>query len=169
MTAEQRVAETILEKPLEVFIGGTAYQVAPPCTATLILASEEVAKLPKTYDKERPKIEEVLRIAKDCKSNGAILAILILGAEGLTEKIRIPKRKILGLTLQWKEQTIDKKKELADFILNKMTNTEIEAMTGLLLKRLEIEDFFSYTTSLIEINMIRPTKEVVNKTIASGQ
>jgi hypothetical protein len=45
-TMETKVAETILQKLDEVNVGGKTYTIAPPSTATLILVSETVSKMP---------------------------------------------------------------------------------------------------------------------------
>lgn len=47
-TLEEKVADTILQKSDEITIGEKTYKIAPPTTATLILASEAVSRLPKT-------------------------------------------------------------------------------------------------------------------------
>lgn len=158
-------ADAILEKPFEVVIGGVTYKVAPPCTATLIEVSAEVARLPKyqiDYNKNK-QVSETLRIAKDCKTIGSILAILILGIDNLTETIKTPKKRFLWWVTEWEEKVIDKKAELADFILRRMLPSEINKLTTkILAEKMEIGDFFGFTTSLIEINLTRPTKEVEN-------
>ena len=163
--AETKTADAILERPYPVTIGGVTYNVAPPTTETLILASEEIAKLPNYQidHEESHLLSETLRIAKDCRGIGNVLAILILGSEGLTEVVR--KRRFL----RFKEVTVDKKAELASIILKKMRPSEIDRMTVMLLvERMEISSFFGFTTSLIEINLTKPTREV-GKATRSGR
>ena len=50
-----------------------------------------------------------------------------------------------------------------------MSNKELKIMITKLMERLEIGDFFIITTSLNEINILKATKEVEKKTIASGR
>ena len=44
---ETKVAQTILQQPEEITVGDKVYKAAPPSAATLILASEAVARMPK--------------------------------------------------------------------------------------------------------------------------
>jgi hypothetical protein len=160
MSAERKTAEAILQKPFTVLIGGRTFEVAPPSNRTIIEVSGAVASLPKTYNKKGNVLNEALRIAKDCGSIGDILAILILGGKNLTERVKTPKKRFLWIITEWEEKTINRKRELADFILDNQKPSETAEMTALLFNRLEIGDFFGFTTSLIDLNMIRPTKEV---------
>ena len=74
-TIEQKTAGAILEKPVEIVIGGKTYQAAPPSTATLILVSEAVSQLPKIALDAEKIVEETLSVAKDCRILGEIVAI----------------------------------------------------------------------------------------------
>ena len=116
---EAQTASTILQKPEEVVVGNTTYKVAPPSTATLILMSEAVAKMPQVNLTAEKVVDESIYIAKDCRIEGEIVAIMILGAKGLTETKKVrhteEKRRLWGL---WKqryevetEETINHKAE----------------------------------------------------------
>lgn len=165
-TIENKVSDTILEKPIEIKIGDETYKVAPPCTATLIEVSSEITKLPHyEVDKNADNVfPETLRIAKDCKAIGSILATLILGAEHLTEVVKKPKKKIFWVTYQWEDEVIDKRAALADTILKKLRPSETNTLISkILVEQMEIGDFFGFTTSLIEINLTKPTKAETGK------
>lgn len=165
---EKKVADTILQKSKTVEIGGETYEVAPPSTATLILVSKEVAMLPPIeVNKETDILTETLRIAKDCSFLGDIIAILILGANRITEKKRVVKKRFFGLIKDVSDITVNRQKELADLLLRHKSPKELNELTAHLLSGMEIGDFFGLTTSLIEINLTKPTKEV--ETTASGQ
>ncbi len=167
-TIESQVADTVLQRRSEVEVGGVIYEVAPPTTATLILVSEEVSMLPQIeVNKETDILTETLRIAKDCSFLGDILAILILGANGITEKKTITKKRFFGLIEEETEIEIDKQKELSELLLRHKSPKELNELTAHILAGMEIGDFFGLTTSLIEINLIKPTREV--GTTASGQ
>jgi len=179
---EKKVAATILEKGDKVQVGGKTYVVAPPTTATLILVSELVAQIPPINKAERPGeiLNESLRIAKDCRVLGEIPAVIILGAMGLeeakniTEEQEIVDSSLCGLIKKKKKVTvekniiIDRKKELTDILLYHTSPRELSELTANLLMSLEIGDFFGFTTSLAEINLLKPTKREV-ETTASGQ
>lgn len=165
---ESKVAKTILQKTEKVIIGNETMEVAPPSTATLILVSEETAKLPHIKLDSENIAGEVLYVAKDCRVLGDIVAILILGAKNLLTTKTVEKKRLFGLVTERQEITIDNKAELAKKLLEDITPRELHNLTVLLLKALQISDFFGLTTSLIEINLIRQTREVVNETTVSG-
>ena len=175
-TVESKVAETILQKMDEVKVGDETYAVAPPSTATLILASEAISMMPMLQMDSSRIVEEVLRNAKDCAIVGDIVAVLILGAKHLTETVKVfethEKRRFFGLVKKKYqievEKTIDRKAELAKRLLEDIPPHDLYTMSARLLSRMQVSDFFALTTFLAEINMISPTK-VETETTASGQ
>lgn len=178
---EKKVADTILQQPQEIKVGNKKYETAPPSTATLILVSEAVSRLPQhTIEVKEGEsiVQPCLALAKDCSPIGEIAAILILGAKGLTqvstEKIEVQERRFFGLLKQTKvvevERTIDRKAELAKELLEDHTPKELFNIVTRLLGTMQLSDFFATTTFLIEINLLRQTKVVAeNPTTASGQ
>lgn len=152
-TTEQKAAGAILQKPKEVVIGGVTYQVAPPSTATLILVSELVSTLPKvqfdnSIDEKTglPKVDVItkaLNIAKDCRVIGEIVATLIIGAKELSKPFQFK----------------DKVKKLSRQALEELSPKEIADLTVDLLQGMETGFFLGLTTSLIEINLTKTTKE----------
>ena len=165
-TIESKVASAILEKPIATIeIDGATYNIAPPSIATLILVSEIVSELPQPEKVDKEKIVLwVLRNAKHYKKLGDLVAVLILGAKGLTDtKTRkITKNRLFGLRKVEVEETvtIDRKAELSKIILE---NIRPSVMFDIIIHRLndlEVGDFFGITTSLSEINLLKPTKEV---------
>lgn len=171
---EKRVAKEILQQPENIKVGGKIYKFYPPSTATLILASEAISKFPKLKLDTEDVISQSLSVAKDCRAMGEVIAILLLGAKHLTEKVKISKiveKKILGLIPVKKEveeeTIIDKKEELARQVLEDLTPHELQLLTLQLLSRMEIKDFFALTTFLAEVNLLKATK--VDETTASGQ
>lgn len=159
ITIEQRVGDAILQKPKEVAINGRSFTVAPPSMATLILASEAIATLPQVQLDKSKIVTDVLYAAKDCRPLGDILAIMILGSKNLTET----KRRFFGLF----KQKIDRKAELANWLLNELDPAGMNKLFFELVKDFQLGDFFGTTTFLIEINLLRPTKVV--ETTAFGQ
>ena len=152
-TIEQKTSQSILQKPKEVEIGGVTYQVAPPSTATLILVSELVSQLPKVSLDKEDVFTETLRVAKDCKIIGEIVATIIIGAKQIKASGFNPFK--------------SKVKKLSEQILG-MPPSELAAVTISLLTGMEMPDFFGLTVSLIEVNMIKATRETV-ETTASGR
>lgn len=165
-TIEQKTAGAILEKPVEIVIGGKTYQAAPPSTATLILVSEAVSQLPKIALDAEKIVEETLSVAKDCRILGDIVAILILGAKNITETKRTPqikdKRYLWGLIRVKKtvevEEVINHKEALAREVLEELSPRELNNTVTSLLSSMNIADFFGLTTFLTEVNLLHQRK-----------
>ena len=147
-TIEQRVGRSVLQEGQRITVGGRTFTVAPPSTATLILASEAISRLPQTHLDSGKVIEESLSIARECRVLGDIVAILILGA----------KRGGGSRLFAFRRRRLSKR------LLDSLTPSELHKLTATLLKDLQIGDFFGLTTFLTEINLIRPTRKVVEQT-----
>lgn len=157
---EQQVAETILQKTIEVHVGDMVYEAAPASTATLILVSGLVSQLPIVQLSEDNVMIETLSIAQDCRVLGDILAVLILGAKGLKETREVIEPKLFGLWSKKKTVVIDKQAELADILLKELSPRNLNSLLVELLTSMEIADFFGLITSLLEVNLLRQTREV---------
>jgi len=159
MDIENKTADTILQKPLNIAIGGATYEVAPPTIATLIEVSRLTTRMPKTNMNTENIMLSSLNIAKDCEAIGLIVATLILGADNLKEEKKIVKKSFLGLRRKECTVIIDNQAILADKILKKLTPKEVSKITLEILNRMEVGDFFGITASLIEINLLKQTKD----------
>ena len=159
-TLENKTARTVLQQAVTVEIGDENYDVAPPTIATLILASAAISQLPKIKLDNEKIASECLSIAKDCEVLGEIVAILILGAKGLKES----RRSFFGL----KTIEIDKQADLAKKILCELSPKQLHDLFAKLLTGMDLAFFFATTASLIEINLLRATKEM-EETTASGR
>lgn len=157
---EQQVAETILQKTIEVHVGDMVYEAAPASTATLILVSGLVSQFPIVQLSEDNVMIETLSIAQDCRVLGDILAVLILGAKGLKETREVIEPKLFGLWSKKKTVVIDKQAELADILLKELSPRNLNSLLVELLTSMEIADFFGLITSLLEVNLLRQTREV---------
>lgn len=173
-TIEAKVAETVLQTAEEITVGDKTYTIAPPSIATLILASEAVSRLPHVKLDDNKLVEETLSIAKDCRELGNLAAILILGAKRINDPIESSrterKRHLWGLfhTTRTIKETATAKEQLCRELLEDMTPREIHNLTAQLLSKMQVGDFFGFTTFLTEINLLRPTK-VETEATASGQ
>lgn len=157
---EQQVAGTILQKTIEVHVGDMVYEAAPASTATLILVSGLASQLPTVQLSEENVLVETLSIAQDCRVLGDILAVLILGAKGLKETREVIEPKLFGLWSKKKTVVIDKQAELADILLKELSPRSLNSLLVELLTSMEIADFFGLITSLLEVNLLRQTREV---------
>ena len=171
---ETKVARTILQQPEEMNIGGKTYKIAPPSVATLILASEVVSHLPQVHLDEEKVIEETLSIAKDCRKLGDLLAILILGAKHINDKVERQetqkKRHLWGLFHTTRITTITEtaRDALSRELLENATPRDLNNAVAKIIQMMQVGDFFGLTTFLTEINLMRPTK-VETEPTASGQ
>lgn len=172
-TTEQRVADTILQEPTIIKVGGKEYPVAPPSTATLILASASVSHLPRITLDESHLVQDVLASAKDCAAIGDIIAVMILGAKHVKDEVvhieERTKRYLFGLFKRKKRVEVreSKREQLSRELLENLSPRQLQTALAQILGTLEVGDFFGLTTFLLEVNTTRPTK-VVNQT-ASGQ
>lgn len=153
-TIEQKTAKTILNEPDKIIINKREYTVPNPTTATLIAVSAEISNLPKVIG-DGNVIQFVLGTAKECEPIGTIVALLLRGKKRTSNQF-------IETYRSWRI------KVLADRVLNEFTPKQLNEALPQILKKMEMADFFSVTTFLIEINMLEKTREVETKTIASG-
>lgn len=143
-TIEQKVSDVILEKSSKIKIKDREFEVAAPTLATLIRISDLISTLPKVEMDKNDYISESLKIAKDCSVISEIVATMIVGVD--TPKARFYQKPII--------------EELSEFISKKCTLVELKELIVQLILMMEIPSFFAFTTSLIEINLIKRTREV---------
>jgi len=163
-TIEQKVAEAILQKEVKVKVGDKKYTAAPPSTATLILVSEAVSRLPHIKLDPDNVVGECLSVAKQCRELGDVAAILLLGARHINDTVRTQqteeKRYLWGLIRR--RRTVireeSQKDAVAREVLETLTPSELNTLIAQLLQGMELGDFFGLTTFLTEINLLRQTK-----------
>jgi len=167
MTIEEKVSSAILQKDVaELEINGKTYPIAAPSISTLILVSEIVSTLPVVEKTDDPnvKVASVLRYAKDYKALGDIIAVLILGRNGLKEEREIIETVTIchGLIKRKVKHTItvDRKAELSQQIIDNVRPSVALELIVNRLRDMEVSDFFSLTTSLSEANLLKRTTEV---------
>lgn len=169
-TIEQKVAEAVLQKPIEITVGEKKFSIAPPSVATIILVSEAVSKMPHFKLDPSKVVEEALSVAKDCRPLGDILATLILGARHVDERrvvvktVRKTHRLFFGL-IRWeskKTQNIEvsSKDALAEELLETLSPGDLYLLLAQILTKMQIQDFFGLTTFLTEVNLLRQTTKV---------
>lgn len=156
-TIGERTAETILETPRVIEVHGRSFEVAPPTCATLIAFSALIPEIP-YVDGMGKRIEEALASAKDTAPLFRQVAILIKGARALKERPWYAR-------LFRREETVD---ELAEWLMDNCSPSEMNKLRDELLTMMEIADFFVFSVSLQEISLIQATRETA-KTIRYGQ
>lgn len=166
-TIEEQVADTILQQPDEITIGGRTYPIGQPTPATLIMVSGLVSQLPEMDANADNILIEVLAKAKDCRIIGKVLAALILGAKRIKENHKI-KVEHTGKRWSWKHFRFVSNKPtyeseyqyLSKQVLDECTVEELRELITKRLLNMQVADFFGITTSLCVANLLKATKEV---------
>ena len=158
---EQQVADTILQRTRKKTIAGVEYEIRPPTVETVILMSELIAELPKINHKAQgwEKVTEMLKAGRNCRILGDIVALQILGPKELTEERIVEKKYFFGLIRQKETVVVNKQKELAKILLTELEPEELRAIHLELLTNMQVGSFFSFTASLAEVNLLKPTTE----------
>ena len=155
MTTEQKTADSVLQRAQKIKVGGYVYVVPKATTATLMMASAAISRLPKA-DLDTDKVMmSVLNSAKDCTPIGEMVATMLVGAKGMMR----------GGLLRWfKERKI---RRMSAILLERHSNEELKSLALTLLSMQNVADFFALTAFLSEANILKPTKAEA-ETTASG-
>lgn len=149
---EKKVADTILQSTFKVELGGVAFDVAPPSTATIIRLSELSTYLPLIETEKY--LEEVLSKGKEAKAIGDIVALLICGEIAPLRIFNIP-----SIISHWKRNR--RYKKVRRLALHNITPRNLMILLSKILGRQEITDFFTLIVSLRSANILKPTKETI--------
>ncbi len=164
---EQKAADAILQRALPITVNGITYNVPPVSLATLILVSREISRLPQKKMDAKNMVLESLSSAADYSPLPDILAILILGAKGVQERMVEKRRRFFRLISMEEEMIVDRKAELAEKIMSEWSFDQMYSVFIEIVKSMKLNDFFALTVSLAEVNLLRQTRETV--TTASGR
>lgn len=165
---EQKTAETILQKPLEIQVGGKTYQVARPTFGTLIEISPYVKQLPNiTEVKKEDLVPYILSVAGKYGSIIAkIAAILIIGGQNIMyHKVKRLKSKFLCFK-RYENVMVSNVDELADKLIRNASPEEMNRIINLAIGYQDIGFFLSTIISLSAANVLEPTK---TEATASGE
>ena len=158
---EEQVAQTLLEEPTTVTIGGEAYKVAPPSIFTLVRASKYISKIPTDTISEGNIFSSIIHNAEEYENIAWAISAILLGKK-FTEIVTYPKWQF------WRKKNNVTKGEI---LAKKLINTPINEVSSAFFKvlgQIDIRAFFVITTSLKGMMITKPTKEVENETTASG-
>lgn len=167
-TIETKAAESILQTATETIeIGGKKWEIGKPTVGTIIMASELISQLPKPKSNVASKdiIPEVMRVAKDAKVIGKIVAVLILGAKRVLEHRKNGKHswwKCLIDCIFRRKKIREEIDALADLVLQELDSNDIFTIISKCLGNLQLGSFFGITTSLSQSNVLKPTKDGVD-------
>ena len=163
-TIEQMVADEILERKEAITINGKTYRVAPPCIATLVMASEEFSKIPNLNISRENAAMDIIREARRAKDICRPLAVLILGAERIEEDERYN-------NTTWWRKLLRRRRNVVSRLARELSHAKAGEITDALAKliaRQDIGDFFALSTFLSAVHVTKPAK-VETKTTQSGQ
>lgn len=158
---EEKVAQTLLEEPTTIIIGGEAYKVAPPSIITLVRASKYISKIPADTIDEEHIFGSIVHKAEDYENIAWAVAVILLGNR-FTETARPPFWQF------WKRK---KNITQGEILANKLTKSPVSEISEAFFKvigQIDIRSFFAVSTSLKGMMITKPTKEVENETIVSG-
>ena len=158
---EEQVAQTLLEEPTTVTIGGEAYKVAPPSIFTLVRASKYISKIPTDTINETNILGSIIHNAEEYENIAWAIAVILLGNH-FTEIVTYPKWQF------WRKNKSVTKGEILSKKLMKAPINEVSTAVFKVLGQMDIRSFFVITTSLKGMMITKPTKEVENETTASG-
>lgn len=158
---EEKVAQTLLEEPTTIIIGGEAYKVAPPSIITLVRASKYISKIPADTIDENNIFGSIVHKAEDYENIAWAISVIVLGND-FTEVETYPKWQF------WKRKKSITKGENLVKKLMKTPITEVTDAFFKVLGQIDIRAFFVITTSLKGMMITKPTKEVETETTASG-
>ncbi len=158
---EEQVAQTLLEEPTTVTIGGEAYKVAPPSIFTLVRASKYISKIPTDTISDGNIFGSIIHNAEEYENIAWAISAILLGKK-FTEIVTYPKWQF------WRKKNNVTKGELLAKKLINTPITEVSAAFFKVLGQIDIRAFFVITTSLKGMMITKPTKEVENETTVSG-
>lgn len=158
---EEKVAQTLLEEPTTIIIGGEAYKVAPPSIITLVRASKYISKIPADTISEGNIFGSIIHNAEEYENIAWAVAVILLGNR-FTETVHPPFWQF------WKRKKIITQGEVLANKLTKAPVSEISEAFFKALGQMDIRSFFVISTSLKGMMITKPTKEVENETIVSG-
>ena len=166
-TLETSVADAILQRRKTFTAGGYEYEVAPPSPATLILLSELCAELPPlNANSDENVLQCVLRSAKDLRILGKIVATLIIGAKAIREFEQAERDEAKNNGFWFfcrKAKTRKPVDELAEWLMENATPSELNAIVVSRLADMQIGDFFGLTASLAVQNHLKATREAATQ------
>ena len=158
---EEQVAQTLLEEPTTVNIGGEAYKVAPPSIFTLVRASKYISKIPTDTISEGNVFGSIVHNAEEYENIAWAISVIVLG-DDFSEVSSYPKWQF------WRrKKNITKGELLANKLIQAPIN-EVSTAFFKVLGQMDIRSFFVITTSLKGMMITKPTKEVENETTVSG-
>ena len=158
---EEQVAQTLLEEPTTVTIGGEAYKVAPPSIFTLVRASKYISKIPTDTINEGNIFGSIIHNAEEYENIAWAISVMVLG-DDFTEVETYPKWQF------WRrKEKLTKGETLAKKLMKSPIN-EVSKSFFKVLGQMDIRAFFVITTSLKGMMITKPTKEVETETTASG-
>lgn len=160
---EQKVADTLLQKPCLVKAGDKEYTVARPTLATLIEVSRYISQLPISDKIEKDKI--IPFVLANAKDSGPVLAkiasVLIIGAKNVE---KVPEKRNKWHFPWSKKEKESEVENLSRELANNASCQEINAIISAALTHHKIGFFLSTIISLSGANVSEKTKSETEAT-----
>lgn len=155
-TTEEMVAEQILELPRAIMIGGRKYNVPKFTFGTMLFVSSEISKLPKSLvEDEGNELYRAVKYAKDYEGVSRVLAAALCPSWLM----------MFGRLGNFIFRCLVARK--AAVLRARHTPKALHLAKSHLIDEEQLAHFFLLSTSLLGLNVIKPTKEV--ETTVHGQ
>lgn len=146
-TIERKVADTILQIPQSIEIGGRKYRIANMPFASVVEMSAEVSEIPVSMsESEDNPVVSVLRHGREYGDVPRILAVMMVSAVWL----------LFGRFGHWVfRRKVGRKARLLSV---RHSSRQLNEAAQVLIERSDLADFFALSTFLAGINMTKATK-----------
>lgn len=163
---EKQVAETLLDTPKIVQIGGESYAMTSPSIATLVLFSRFVSEFDTAPNEAENPVAWLLKQSHKLENIGWALAVIVLGAR----EFHAPQKGKFSFFRDFFGKKHQTKGEILAQKINQADINEVLKIFFELLKQMRLNDFFQLTTSLTDLNLTQKTQRTeVEKTTVFGQ
>lgn len=161
---EKQVANTLLETPKIVQIGGRSYAITPPSIATMVLFSSYISEFKEAPTQEHNPVAWLMSQTDKLENIGWGLSAIVVGAKDFYRPVKP------NFWRFWQKKSPKTQGEKLAREINSAPIDEVLKVFFELLNFMRLHDFFQLTTSLTELNITKKTQPTeVEKTTAFGQ
>ncbi len=144
---KDKVSDTLLSGGVSISLQGEEVTVPAPTLATWVEVSGLVSQL-RALPEDEVSLLNILKMGEDAAVYAKIIAAFVVGVQRDNAKERLVK---------------------ADGLMYKLSVKELSAAFFSILEQSNIQELFMLTTSLKQMRLTKPTREVVDETTALGQ
>ena len=143
---KDKVSDTLLSGGVSLSLLGEEVTAPAPTLATWVEVSGLLSQI-RDLPEDEVSLFNILKMGEDAAVYAKILATFVVGVQRDNAKERLVK---------------------ADYLMYKLSVIELGAALLSILEQSNIQELFMLTTSLKQMRMTKPTREVVDETTAPG-